>query len=119
MRGRGRGRRCPGRGARLRGDDAHAERVAAETAGIARSRAVTQGATRGCGANIAFAPVINMFMDPRYGRFQEGFSPNPTLSAHYATAAVDGLQGGTAGNASTYLPSSEASVIALGKHFAG
>ena len=76
-------------------------------------------ATRGCGASIAFAPVINLFTDPRFGRFQEGFSPDPTLSAHFATASVDGLQGSVTGNASTYLPDAATSVVALGKHFAG
>lgn len=81
--------------------------------------AVIGRATRACGANIAFAPVINLWTDPRFGRFQEGFSPEPTLSAHYGVAAVAGLQGGTDGNASTYLPSANATVVALGKHLAG
>lgn len=74
--------------------------------------------TRACGANIAFAPVINLFSDPRFGRHQEGFSPNPTLTAHLARAAVAGLQGSTDGNATTYLPSANDTVISIGKHFA-
>eukprot|EP00730_Choanoeca_flexa_P000024 TRINITY_DN10009_c0_g1_i2.p1 TRINITY_DN10009_c0_g1~~TRINITY_DN10009_c0_g1_i2.p1 ORF type:complete len:761 (+),score=178.19 TRINITY_DN10009_c0_g1_i2:15-2297(+) len=73
-------------------------------------------ATRAYGANIGFAPVINLFTDPRYGRHQEGFSPNPTLTAHYARASVLGLQGSITGNATTYLPKN--SIAALGKHFA-
>ena len=86
---------------------------------VERMYAVIGRATRACGANIAFAPVINLWTDPRFGRFQEGFSPEPTLSAHYGVAAVAGLQGGTDGNASTYLPSANATVVALGKHLAG
>ncbi|KAJ9455881.1 Periplasmic beta-glucosidase [Diplonema papillatum] len=68
-----------------------------------------------CGAGIAFAPVINLFTDPRFGRFQEGFSPDPTLTAHMAVAAVAGLQGETTGNASTYLMKGR--VVSLAKHY--
>ena len=75
--------------------------------------------TRACGANVAFAPVINLFRDPRFGRFQEGFAPDPVLTAHLARAAVQGLQGSTTGNATSYLPSSTDTVISLAKHFAG
>jgi beta-glucosidase len=84
--------------------------------------AVVALATTACGANIALAPVINLVTDPRFGRFQEMFSPDPVLTAKIAIAAVAGLQGGIGGNASTYLPkqtTSTAAVIALGKHLAG
>eukprot|EP00755_Sulcionema_specki_P034865 Sspe_Gene.103774::Locus_79624_Transcript_1_1_Confidence_1.000_Length_1747::g.103774::m.103774/K05349/bglX; beta-glucosidase len=77
---------------------------------------VVAAETRICGANIAFAPVINLFTDPRFGRFQEGFSPNPSLTAKLAVAAVSGLQGPT-GNATTYLAADR--VVSLAKHFAG
>lgn len=80
--------------------------------------AVVGRSTRACGANIAFAPVINLFSDPRFGRFQEAFSPNPTLTAHMATASVAGLQGSADSNASDYLPSATETCIGLGKHFA-
>jgi len=76
---------------------------------------IIANATRACGASIALAPVINLFQDPRYGRFQEAFSPEPQLTSKMTTAAVLGLQG--KGNVSTYL--SESKVIALGKHLAG
>eukprot|EP00051_Salpingoeca_urceolata_P006714 m.88884 g.88884 ORF g.88884 m.88884 type:complete len:769 (+) comp14957_c0_seq2:241-2547(+) len=83
---------------------------------VADIYSVVANETRAGGANIAFAPVINLFSDPRFGRHQEGFSPNPTLTAHMATASVLGLQGSTTGNATTYLDNSH--VVALGKHFA-
>lgn len=78
---------------------------------------VVANETRASGAEIAFAPVINLFMDPRFGRHQEGFSPNPMLTAEYARASVIGLQGSGTGNATSYLDQKH--VIALGKHFAG
>jgi beta-glucosidase len=48
---------------------------------------------RSIGVDLAFAPVINMWTDSRFGRLQEGFSENPTLTAAYAVAAAKGLQG--------------------------
>ena len=77
--------------------------------------AVIANATLACGASVALAPVINLFQDPRYGRFQEAFSPEPQLTSKMTTAAVLGLQG--QGNASTYLQPFK--VMALGKHLAG
>jgi len=61
-----------------------------------------------------------MFMDARMGRFSEGFSPNPTLSAHVAKAIVEGLQGeNTPLGAEGYLPDFNRTIAALGKHYAG
>ena len=45
------------------------------------------------GIDLAFSPVINMWVDARFGRLQEGYSENPTLTSAYATAAVRGFQG--------------------------
>ena len=72
-----------------------------------------------CGATIAFAPVINLFTDPRFGRFQEGFSPDPSLTAHYAEASAKGLQGAKTlrHNSGGYLPAGK--VLALAKHYVG
>lgn len=81
--------------------------------------AVIAEETRAIGVDVAFAPVINLFTDPRFGRYQEGFSPNPTLSAHLATAAVSGLQGGgqrESGNEWAYFDDDK--VVSLGKHYA-
>jgi beta-glucosidase len=63
-----------------------------------------------------FSPVINMWTDSRFGRLQEGYSENPTLTAAYAKAMVVGLQG-------VQPPGEWASfaadkVVALGKHYA-
>lgn len=59
-----------------------------------------------------------MWADARFGRFQEGFSPDPTITAHMGVAVVLGLQGG-AGSPDDYLPSYGTAVAATAKHFAG
>ena len=46
---------------------------------------------RAIGVDTVFAPVVNMNVDPRFGRFQEGFSENPALTAAMGAAAVAGL----------------------------
>eukprot|EP01060_Flectonema_neradi_P009734 TRINITY_DN1693_c0_g1_i8.p1 TRINITY_DN1693_c0_g1~~TRINITY_DN1693_c0_g1_i8.p1 ORF type:complete len:751 (+),score=187.02 TRINITY_DN1693_c0_g1_i8:54-2306(+) len=74
--------------------------------------------TRIGGANIAFSPVINLFTDPRYGRFQEGLSPDPSLTSLYTVSVVKGLQGSVVGvNSSSYIPQDK--VASLAKHFVG
>jgi len=76
------------------------------------------------GVDFVFAPVVNMMTDPRFGRLQEGFSENPTLTAHMAYESTIGLQGGPSNNSTSYLPqeqegqNSSATVISLAKHFA-
>ena len=75
-------------------------------------------ATRSAGCEIAFAPVLNMWTDPRNGRHQEGFSPDPTLTARMAEAAVVGLQGPSASGPASYMQNYTANVVSLGKHFA-
>ncbi|GIE78365.1 beta-glucosidase [Actinoplanes philippinensis] len=41
----------------------------------------------------AWAPVVNLLRDPRWGRNEEGYSEDPLLSGAIATAYGDGLQG--------------------------
>ena len=48
---------------------------------------------RALGVDVAFAPVINLWADARFGRLQEGYSENPALTAAYAAAAARGFQG--------------------------
>ena len=72
---------------------------------------------RSVGIDILFSPVINLWTDPRFGRISEGFSSNPTLTAFYARAAVNGLQNDSGSGAMSYL--SDKNGIALGKHFMG
>ncbi len=50
---------------------------------------------------------------------QEAYCPDPTISSHMGAAAVIGLQGGIAPNASSYLPDFSTSAISLAKHAAG
>jgi beta-glucosidase len=60
-----------------------------------------------------FAPNINIFRDPRWGRGQETYGEDPFLTAQLAVAYVRGLQGAT-GNA----PSGPLRTAAVAKHFA-
>jgi beta-glucosidase len=74
---------------------------------------------RATGVDTALSPVVNMFSDPRFGRYSEGFSPDPHVSAALGVAMVLGLQGGSSpGGPASYLPSFSSSVIAQAKHFA-
>ena len=45
------------------------------------------------GADRTFSPNINLYTDPRFGRYQEGWGEDPFLTAQMAVAAVSGLQG--------------------------
>lgn len=56
-----------------------------------------------------FAPNVNIFRDPRWGRGQETYGEDPYLTARLGVAYVQGLQG----DDPTYLK-----VIATPKHFA-
>jgi beta-glucosidase len=56
-----------------------------------------------------WAPNINIFRDPRWGRGQETYGEDPTLTARLGVAFVRGLQG----DDPTYLK-----VVATPKHFA-
>jgi beta-glucosidase len=62
----------------------------------------------GAGLNV-WAPVINIFRDPRWGRGQETYGEDPFLAARMGVAYVQGMQGPD--------PSAPA-VIATPKHFA-
>ena len=75
---------------------------------------------RAVGVDVVFSPVINMWVDARFGRLQEGFSENPTLTAAYARAAAEGFQGKSTqpvGGGWGYFNRST-QVIALAKHYA-
>jgi len=70
--------------------------------------------SRAAGADVAYFPELNMYTDPRFGRLQEGFSEDPTLTSEMAVASVLGIQGGP-GSPTTYLDSNH--TIALAKHW--
>lgn len=76
---------------------------------------------RGEGIDTALSPVVNMFTDYRFGRFQEGYAPDPAITSRLARQQVLGLQGGYAANdsQSSYLSSFNMSMIAQAKHAAG
>jgi beta-glucosidase len=74
---------------------------------------------RAYGVNEHWSPVVNLWTDDRFGRQQEGFSPDPLVAAHLGSAMVMGLQGGDTAGPDSYLPDYERSVTAVAKHFAG
>ncbi|HQA32170.1 MAG TPA: glycoside hydrolase family 3 N-terminal domain-containing protein [Propioniciclava tarda] len=78
-------------------------------------QAVAAREARAVGIHWAFAPMVDITRDPRWGRIIEGAGEDPVLGAAMAAAQVRGFQGGVA-------PGSEfgaESIIAGPKHFAG
>ena len=74
---------------------------------------------RAYGVDNAWSPVVNMWTDDRFGRYQEGFSPDPTITARMGAAIVLGMQGGASAQ-DDYLPGGfNSSAWATAKHFAG
>ena len=73
---------------------------------------------RAYGVDNPWSPVVNMWVDDRFGRFQEGFSPDPTITSHMARALVLGVQGGPSSQ-DDYLPDYNLSAWATAKHFVG
>jgi beta-glucosidase len=78
---------------------------------IEQGQAVAAREARAVGIHWAFAPMVDIARDPRWGRIIEGAGEDPYLGAKVAAAQVRGFQGGTVG-----LPER---VIAGPKHFAG
>eukprot|EP01045_Picozoa_sp_COSAG04_P006376 COSAG04_NODE_312_length_17133_cov_31.976928_2_plen_596_part_00 len=71
---------------------------------------------RACGIDTALSPVLNLWVDSRFGRLQEGFSENPTLTAAFAIAATKGLQGQQPPGTWEYFARDK--VVSLAKHYA-
>jgi beta-glucosidase len=63
------------------------------------------------GIHWTFAPMVDVGLDPRWGRVMEGAGEDPYLGARIAAARVRGFQGERLGGV--------ASVMATAKHFAG
>ena len=79
--------------------------------GVARAQAVAAREARAVGIHWAFAPMVDIARDPRWGRMVEGAGEDPYLGSAMAAAQVRGFQGpavGTPGH-----------IIAGPKHFAG
>lgn len=79
--------------------------------GIERSQAVAAREARAVGIHWAFAPMVDIARDPRWGRIVEGAGEDPYLGAAVAAAQVRGFQGDG--------PGSPGRVISGPKHFAG
>ena len=87
-------------------------RMAVVTSDEARAKyhdAVAKGIRRRNSGLTFWAPNINIFRDPRWGRGQETYGEDPYLTARVAVAFVRGLQG----NDTRYLK-----VVSTPKHFA-
>jgi len=78
---------------------------------IARGQAVAARESRAVGIHWAFAPMVDIARDPRWGRMIEGAGEDPFLGAAVAAAQVRGFQGDAVG--------APERIIAGPKHFAG
>ena len=78
---------------------------------IERGQSVAAREARAVGIHWAFAPMVDIARDPRWGRIIEGAGEDPYLGAAVAAAQVRGFQGGELG--------APDHVIAGPKHFAG
>jgi beta-glucosidase len=78
---------------------------------IERGQAVAAREARAVGIHWAFAPMVDIARDPRWGRIVEGAGEDPYLGAAVAVAQVRGFQGSELGAPDR--------VIAGPKHFAG
>jgi beta-glucosidase len=78
---------------------------------IEQGQAVAAREARAVGIHWAFAPMVDVARDPRWGRIVEGAGEDPFLGAAVAVAQVRGFQGTDYGQ--------EDRIIAGPKHFAG
>jgi beta-glucosidase len=78
---------------------------------IERGQAVAAREARAAGIHWAFAPMVDIARDPRWGRIVEGAGEDPFLGAAVAAAQVRGFQGEEIG--------APERVISGPKHFAG
>jgi beta-glucosidase len=78
---------------------------------IERGQSVAAREARAVGIHWAFAPMVDIAWDPRWGRIVEGAGEDPFLGAAVAVAQVRGFQGADIGQRDR--------IIAGPKHFAG
>ena len=78
---------------------------------IEQGQAVAAREARAVGIHWAFAPMVDIARDPRWGRIIEGAGEDPYLGGQVAAAQVRGFQGARLGTPDR--------VIAGPKHFAG
>ena len=82
-----------------------------DTKMVEDAQAVAAGEARAAGIQWAFAPMVDIARDARWGRVVEGAGEDPFLGAAMARAQVLGFQG--------TQPGAEDRVLACVKHFAG
>lgn len=78
---------------------------------VEQSQGVAAAEARAVGIHWAFAPMVDIARDPRWGRIVEGAGEDPYLGAKMAAAQVRGFQGPYVGSPSH--------IIAGPKHFVG
>lgn len=78
---------------------------------VERGQTVAAAEARAVGIHWAFAPMVDIARDPRWGRIVEGAGEDPYLGSAMAAAQVRGFQGDHIG--------SPGHIIAGPKHFAG
>ena len=76
-----------------------------------RTSAISARETAADGIDWAFAPMVDLARDPRWGRIAEGFGEDPWLGARDAAACVRGFQGAD--------PAAPDRVAACLKHYIG
>ena len=82
-----------------------------DPAAIEAGQAVAAAEARAVGIHWAFAPMVDIARDPRWGRIVEGAGEDPFLGSAVAAAQVRGFQGDRLGAAER--------IVAGPKHFAG
>jgi beta-glucosidase len=78
---------------------------------VERAQGVAAAEARAVGIHWAFAPMLDIARDPRWGRIIEGPGEDPFLASAIAAAQVRGFQGASIGTADH--------IIAGPKHYAG
>jgi beta-glucosidase len=78
---------------------------------VERAQAVAAREARAVGIHWAFAPMVDIARDPRWGRIVEGAGEDPYLGARIAEAQVRGFQGDAIG--------SPEHIVAGPKHYIG
>jgi beta-glucosidase len=82
-----------------------------DTALVEQAQTIAAREARAVGIHWAFAPMVDIARDPRWGRIVEGAGEDPYLGAAIAAAQVRGFQGPFVG--------SPDHILACVKHFAG
>jgi beta-glucosidase len=82
-----------------------------DPAQVERAQTIAAAEARSVGIDWAFAPMLDIARDPRWGRVMEGAGEDPYLGSAMARAQVRGFQGPRIG--------APDHVLACAKHFAG